>query len=57
MCRWFDAADVEPVPQAKMLDIILYSREQLVKEYNAMPEKGDPGDLPQVGICCAADTL
>ena len=33
-----------------MLDIILYSREQLVKEYNAMPEKGDPGDLPQVGF-------
>ena len=31
-----------------MLDIILYSREQLVKEYNAMPEKGNPQELPQV---------
>ena len=57
VCRWFGAADVEPVPEAKMLDIILYSREQLMKEYNAMPEKGDPGDLPQVGFFLLNSTL
>lgn len=36
------------MPEAKFLDCILYSREQLVKEYQAMPEKGNPEDLPQV---------
>ena len=46
--RWFQLRDVQPVPSAKFLDCILYSREQLVKEYQAMPEKGDPEDLPQV---------
>jgi hypothetical protein len=30
LCRWFSAKDVE-VPEAAFLDIILYSREQLVK--------------------------
>jgi hypothetical protein len=30
---------VQPVPDAKHLDIILYSREQLIKEYQAMPSK------------------
>ena len=44
-CRWFSTADVE-VPEASFLDIILYSREQLVKEYAAMPEKGGPEELP-----------
>lgn len=36
------------VNEAKFLDIILYSREQLVKEYEAMPSKGAAagGDLP-----------
>ena len=34
------------VPEAKYLDIILYSREQLVKEYAAMPSKGDGSHLP-----------
>lgn len=43
--RWFPAADVE-VPEAKFLDVILYSREQLVQEYEAMPGKGDPAALP-----------
>jgi hypothetical protein len=43
--RWFSAADVE-VPEAKFLDVILYSREQLVQEYEAMPGKGDPAALP-----------
>ena len=31
---------------AKYLDLILYSREQLVKEYDAMPEKGSSKLLP-----------
>lgn len=34
------------VPEAKFLDVILYSREQLVKEYEAMPGKGSPKALP-----------
>ena len=46
--RWFLLQDVQPVAEAKFLDCILYSREQLVKEYEAMPEKGKPEDLPQV---------
>lgn len=45
MRRWFPADDVE-VPEAKFLDVILYSREQLVQEYEAMPGKGDPAALP-----------
>jgi hypothetical protein len=43
--RWFPAEAVH-VPEARYLDIILYSREQLVKEYEAMPGKGDPQALP-----------
>ncbi|XRA98697.1 flagellar associated protein [Pycnococcus provasolii] len=41
--RWFDVADVgiESVPVAEYLDIILYSREQLVKEYEAIPGKNE----------------
>lgn len=35
------------MPEAKYLDIILYSREQLVKEHRAMPSKGDADTLPQ----------
>ena len=44
-CRWVPASRVS-VPQAKMLDVILYSREQIVKEREAMPEKGSASDLP-----------
>ncbi|KAL6753432.1 flagellar associated protein [Haematococcus lacustris] len=48
LSRWFRAADVE-VPEAKFLDIILYSREQLLKEYAAMPTaKGEAQELPDV---------
>jgi hypothetical protein len=36
---WFPEAAVQPVPEAAHLDLILYSREQLVKEYRAMPTK------------------
>ncbi|GFR41582.1 hypothetical protein Agub_g2303, partial [Astrephomene gubernaculifera] len=42
LSRWFSAADVE-VPEAKFLDIILYSREQLLAEYAAMPAKDKSG--------------
>ena len=35
------------MPEAKYLDVILYSREQLVKEHEAMPSKGDADALPQ----------
>jgi hypothetical protein len=42
--RWFPEAAVQPVPEAKYLDLILYSREQLVKEYQAMPSKSG-GDI------------
>lgn len=45
LTRWFSTSDVE-VPEAAFLDIILYSRDQLVKEYAAMPEKGGPEELP-----------
>jgi len=37
LSRWFDRGDVSPLPTSKMLDIILYSREQIIKEYEAMP--------------------
>jgi hypothetical protein len=41
---------VQPVPEAKHLDIILYSREQLLQEYAAMPSKtgGDAVDPEQL---------
>ena len=45
--RWFPAHALDRVPEAKYLDIILYSREQLVKEHRAMPSKGDADALPQ----------
>ena len=38
-CRWFPAAAVGHIPEAKFLDVILYSREQLVQEGEAMPGK------------------
>jgi hypothetical protein len=55
LTRWFSASEVN-VPIAKHLDVILYSREQLVQEYKDMPvAKGNqyndstsPEDLPQV---------
>ncbi|EFJ41394.1 Uncharacterized flagellar associated [Volvox carteri f. nagariensis] len=45
LTRWFSSSDVD-VPVANFLDIILYSREQLVKEYAAMPTKGPGDELP-----------
>ena len=46
LSRWFPTAEVE-APEAKWLDVILYSREQLAKEYAAMPSKQGAGE--QVG--------
>jgi len=49
LSRWFDKDDVAgQVPEAKMLDVILYSREQIQKEYEAMPagDKAHGGDVP-----------
>jgi hypothetical protein len=43
--RWFPEAAVAPVPVARMLDVILYSREQLVKE-RAATGRGDAPPLP-----------
>lgn len=37
-CRWVPAKRVT-VPEAKMLDVILYSREQITKEREALPDK------------------
>ena len=34
LTRWFPEALVQPIPQSKMLDIILYSREQARPEDN-----------------------
>ncbi|MEW5309284.1 MAG: hypothetical protein WDW38_001180 [Sanguina aurantia] len=46
LTRWFPASAVE-VPAAAFLDVILYSRAQLVKEYADMPVKGAGEELPQ----------
>jgi hypothetical protein len=40
---------VQPVPEARHLDIILYSRQQLLQEYAAMPSKaGEAADPEQL---------
>jgi len=44
--RWFVEAEVAPVPVAAMLDVILYSREQLEREREATG-RGDAPPLPQ----------
>jgi hypothetical protein len=46
--RWFRSSEVE-IPVASHLDLILYSREQLVKEYEDLPAEGKPEVLPEVG--------
>lgn len=49
LTRWFPASDVE-APRADFLDIILYSREQLVKEHASLygkPEEEVDGILPK----------
>lgn len=47
LTRWFPADQVTAT-KAKYLDVILYSREQMIKEYEALPSKsGSADDLPQ----------
>eukprot|EP01026_Neomeris_dumetosa_P053412 TRINITY_DN4768_c1_g1_i2.p1 TRINITY_DN4768_c1_g1~~TRINITY_DN4768_c1_g1_i2.p1 ORF type:complete len:222 (-),score=20.24 TRINITY_DN4768_c1_g1_i2:565-1173(-) len=45
LSRWFPADQVN-VPEAKYLDIILYSREQIILENEAMGEKVDLPNVP-----------
>lgn len=45
LTRWFPADKVE-IPDAEFLDVILYSREQLIKERSAMESKEDRPELP-----------
>mmetsp|Transcript_29396 Transcript_29396/g.75998 ORF Transcript_29396/g.75998 Transcript_29396/m.75998 type:complete len:289 (+) Transcript_29396:115-981(+) len=48
LTRWFPESLVE-VPDAKMLDVILYSREQLIQEYRArMERQGGPVEDPDL---------
>lgn len=45
LCRWIDACDVPGgIPKAKYLDLIFYSKDQLIKEANDMQSSIAPGD-------------
>lgn len=46
LSRWIDRKDIQQVPTATWLDIILYSREQILKEDAAMGEMQSPNDAP-----------
>jgi len=47
LTRWFPMEAVGEPPETKMLDIILYSREQLIKERDAMASKQEAKpDMP-----------
>eukprot|EP00884_Botryococcus_braunii_P007842 jgi/Botrbrau1/17059/Bobra.0258s0002.1 len=50
LSRWFPLENVGPLHEAKFLDIILYSRQQLLEEYKDLPTeaKGHPDSIPQV---------
>jgi hypothetical protein len=52
--RWFPAEAVT-APVAQFLDVILYSREQLLKEYEALPYKDGAQD--QARPCLAGPAL
>lgn len=46
LVRWIPGSSLkEPLPDAKWLDVILYSKEQIVKECRAMGEQDDTSDL------------
>lgn len=47
LCRWFEGMPPGTSDTAKYLDVILYSREQIVKEKAAMD---DDGDDPPEGV-------
>ena len=36
------------VPEAKMLDVILYSREQILKEKTSLPSEDKSDEIPDV---------
>lgn len=48
LTRWFPKEAVPSPPKAAHLDIILYSRDQLKKEYDALPSSDKTADLPDV---------
>jgi hypothetical protein len=56
LTRWFPTEAVE-APPAKMLDIILYSREQMLKEYEAMPlpAADKPAEVSEVFLHAISD--
>eukprot|EP00238_Polyblepharides_amylifera_P010950 CAMPEP_0196590790 /NCGR_PEP_ID=MMETSP1081-20130531/67569_1 /TAXON_ID=36882 /ORGANISM="Pyramimonas amylifera, Strain CCMP720" /LENGTH=213 /DNA_ID=CAMNT_0041913989 /DNA_START=309 /DNA_END=950 /DNA_ORIENTATION=+ len=47
LTRWFPMSSVGEPPESSMLDVILYSREQLEKERSAMSSKQERAPLPQ----------
>ena len=46
MVRWFPAATAPPPPVAEFLDVILYSRDQIQKETEAMGKSDDGESCP-----------
>ena len=46
LIQWFDGKVAPPAPVAKYLDIILYSREQIRKEAEAMGREEEDNDAP-----------
>lgn len=45
LCRWIEAKDIPgELPEAEFLDLIFYSREQIIKESQAMNLQIQPGD-------------
>ena len=58
LCRWIEKKDVPGgVPKAEYLDLIFYSREQLVKEAAAMNLELQPGDWDWGLISIKAQTV
>ena len=55
LSRWIDKSKVE-APNATFLDIILYSREQIIQETLAMNETPDENDAPWGIICVKGQT-
>jgi hypothetical protein len=53
LTRWFPHDKVD-IPYAKFLDVILYSREQLIKERSAMESKQERPPLPDVRPICVS---
>lgn len=45
LCRWISREKLEAQPDCKWLDLILYSKEQIVKECQAMKEEDDTSKI------------